>query len=405
MNDQPLKYYMHDGSSAFRFELSGELSNDGARKLEHDWLTASSVIGHRTLIVDMTFLTGADEEGRALLARWHAGGARLVAKSKASRALAEAIVGEGLPDLPTAVNSGWDQTWLPFRTSFGIPALHLIILLGALLFPLRVHAANLKPETVAAWDDYVRSTNVSLENRVRPGGSFLWTGEAPERIAKVHKGEIVVAPAAEQNPLRVEGGLIHHWMGAAFVPGTKLDDILDVLRDYDHYQDVYRPFVIEAKTIGRDASCDKFSMLLMNKALFSKIALEADYQATNIRLDNHRFYVVSRSTRVQEIEGYGQPGGHRMPEGEGSGYIWKLFSIVRLEQRDGGVYIELETVVLSRDIPAAARLLVDQIVRRVSRNSMLTAIQQTEEAVRWVSLEAGKHAHGPDKTSAFARVQ
>jgi hypothetical protein len=405
MSNQPLKYYMHDGSSAFRFELSGDLSNEGARKLEHDWLTASSVIGHRTLIVDMTFLTGADEEGRALLARWHAGGARLVAKSKASRALAEAIVGEALPEVPTTVNAGWDQTWLPFRTSLGVPALHLIILLGALLLPVKVQAANLKPETVAAWDDYVRSTSISFESRVRPGGSFLWTDEAPERIAKVHNGEIVVAPAPGQNPQRVTGGLIHHWMGAAFLQGVKIDEVLEVIRDYDHFQDFYRPFVIDAKTIVRDTSCDKFSMVLMNKALFVKTALDADYLATNVRLDDRHFYTVSRTTRVQEIEGYGQPGGHRIPEGEGGGYIWKLFSIVRLEQRDGGVYLEMETVALSREIPAAARLLVDPVVRRVSRNSMLTAIQQTEEAVRWVSLEARKTAGSTGKTSAVARVQ
>jgi hypothetical protein len=101
MKNQALRYYMHDGSSAFRFELAGDLSSDGARRLEHDWLTASSVIGHRTLIVDITFVTSAGEEGRALLARWHADGAQLIAKS----------------------NAGSDQTWLPFRTSFAAPAL------------------------------------------------------------------------------------------------------------------------------------------------------------------------------------------------------------------------------------------------------------------------------------------
>jgi hypothetical protein len=403
--NQALKYYMHDGSSAFRFELAGDLTSEGARRLERDWHTASSVIGHRVLIVDMTFLTGADEEGRALLARWHANGARLIAKSKSSRALAEAIVGEPLPELASAAGASSDQTWLPFRSSFGTPVMHLMILLGAVLFPVQVHAANLKTETVTAWDDYVRSTSVSNENRVRPGGTFLWTYENSERIAKVHNGEIVVAPAPGQNPRRVTGGLIHHWMGAAFLPGAKVDDVLEITRDYDHYHNFYRPSVIEAKTIVRDASYDKFWMVLMNKALFFKAALDTEYLTTNVRLDNHRFYAVSKTMRVQEIEDYGQPGEHRIPEGEGGGYIWKLFNIIRMEQRDGGVYVELEAVALSRDIPAAARLLVDPIVRRVSRNSMLTAIQQTGEAVRWVSLEAQKPSGAPGKVSAFARVQ
>ena len=68
-------------------------------------------------------------------------------------------------------------------------------MVAALLLSVPAHAANLKAETVADWDDYVQSVNVTLQDRVRSGGSFLWTDEDPERIAKVHRGEIVVAPA------------------------------------------------------------------------------------------------------------------------------------------------------------------------------------------------------------------
>jgi hypothetical protein len=414
-----LQYYMHDGSSAFRFELAGDLNSEGAHRLERDWHTASSVIGHRNLIVNMTFVTSADEEGRALLARWHSDGAQLVAKSQGSRRLAEAITGAPLLEFASVARASSDQTWLPFRTSVGAAALYVIVLLGVLLFPGRVQAANLKADTVAAWDDYVQSTTASMENRLRPGNSFLWTFETPERQAQVHKGEIVVAPVSGQNPRKVTGGLIHHWTGAAFLAGAKLDDVLEITRDYDHYPDYYKPSVIDARTIDRDALDDRFSMRLMNKAFFLKTALDADYRATNVRVDACRFYSVARSTRVQEIESYGQRGERKLPEGEGGGYIWKLFSIVRLEQRDGGVYLELETVALSREIPAVAHLVVDPIVRRVSRNSMLTSIQQTGEAVRWNSLLARQPADvsangrqmgmapaaSSNKTAVVARVQ
>jgi hypothetical protein len=98
-------------------------------------------------------------------------------------------------------------------------------------------------------------------------------------------------------------------------------------------------------------------------------------------LDDRRFYAISRTTRVQEVEEYGQPGEYRKPDGEGSGYIWKLYSVARLEERDDGVYIELEAMALSRKIPAAFRVVADPIVRRVSRNSLLISLKQTEEAV------------------------
>ena len=418
MKSQTLQYYMHDGPSAFRFELAGDLNNEAAHDLDRAWRTASSMIGDRALVVDMTFLTAAGRDGRSLLARWYAEGAQLIAKSKVSRALAEAIVGAPLPERASTSSAGAGRTWLPFHTSFAGRKLKLTFLAAALLLPLRAHAANLKAETVAAWDEYVQSVNVTLQDRVRPGGAFLWTFEDPERIAKAHRGEIVVAPAPGPSPRKVRGGLIHHWIAAAFLPNVKLDDVLEVTQDYDRYKEFYRPSVVASKTVARQDSNDYFSMQLMNKALFLKTMLDADYQSTNVRLDERRFYNVSRSTRVQEILDYGQPSQHPMPEGQGSGYIWKVFSIGRLAQRDGGVYIELEAIALSRDIPAAVRFVVDPIVRSVSRNALLTSLTQTEEAVCGKPADIAKSAGIPapaehvrdippslsNKSSAFTRV-
>jgi hypothetical protein len=417
MKNQALQYYMHDGSTAFRFELAGNLNNEGAHKLDQAWRTASSVIGDRRLIVDMTFVTCVDAQGRALIARWHREGAQLIANSIASRALAESVLGEPLPALPanpgTAVS---DRTWMPFRGSFLLRVLTVLVL-ASIPFPVAADGATLRSETVTSWNDYLQTVNANLQDRVRPGGSFLWTFENAERAAKVRGREIVVVPASSQNPSKVPGGLIHHWMGAVFVPGVKLDDILAVTRDYDQYKKFFHPFVIESKAMARTGSDDQFSMLLANRAFFRTMALDANYEATNVRVDDHRFYSVSRTTRVQEVEDYGQAGECRKPEGEGAGYIWRLYSIVRVEQHNDGVYLELEAIALSRDIPAAVRLVADPIVRRVSRNSLLTSLQQTEQAVRGAAVAraiavpatsagqlSGVSAAFSNKSSAFARV-
>src|SRR3984893_15502402 len=120
MKSQTLQYYMHDGPSAFRFELAGDLSNQAARALDQAWPASTAMIGERALLVDMTFVTGAERDGRSLLARWYAEGAQLIAKSKVSRALAEAIVGKPLPEVVSAGNAGTARTWLPFHTSFRV---------------------------------------------------------------------------------------------------------------------------------------------------------------------------------------------------------------------------------------------------------------------------------------------
>ena len=95
-----LQYYLHDEPDAFRLELSGRLSGAGAESIYHAWRTALSIIGGRLLIVDVTFVQEADELGRALLRIWHRTGARIIAASPESCALAESIVGEPLPQAP-----------------------------------------------------------------------------------------------------------------------------------------------------------------------------------------------------------------------------------------------------------------------------------------------------------------
>jgi len=71
---------------------------------------------------------------------------------------------------------------------------------------------------------------------------------------------------------------------------------------------------------------------------------------------------------------------YRFPPSCGT-LIWRLSSITRLEERDGGVYAELEAIALSRDIPAAFRVFLPPIVRRVSRDSLATSLHQTKVAI------------------------
>ena len=123
-------------------------------------------------------------------------------------------------------------------------------------------------------------------------------------------------------------------------------------------------------------------MLLIHKSSFLKTVMDTDSEAYYVPVDNQRVYSVSRTTRVQEIEGYGASDQRILNEGEGTGLIWRLLSITRYAERDGGVYLEFEVIGLSRDIPASLRWLVEPIVRHVSRRSLLTSLQRTETAVR-----------------------
>jgi hypothetical protein len=179
----------------------------------------------------------------------------------------------------------------------------------------------------------------------------------------------------------VPSGLIHDWIGAAFIPGARLEDVLSAARDYGHYKEFYKPNVIDSKSLGTAGACDKYSMLLANREAVASTALEGEYAACYYRLDDRRWYSIAHTTSMRKIRRYAQPGVQELPSDQGSGYILSIYSFARFEERDGGVYVELEVIVLSRDIPVAVRWVVNPIVRRISKNAMLTSLRQMEEAI------------------------
>jgi hypothetical protein len=369
-----LKIYIHDGATSFRFEIEGSLSGKGARELEQSWCTASSMIRNRSLVIAVGNVNRIDPFGRALLRRLQEAGARFVAKSPLAKILVGSITGQ--PVISEIAATKYD-TWLRFR-AYALPLIPLI----TLFVPATVNAASLEPTTSKAWEEYIESANMRMEQRLSPGKAFLWVDEVPDRRARVQAGEIIVSPVGPQNPKRVPSGLIHDWVGAVFIAHVKLDDVLQVVRDYARYREVYQPTVIDSKAIATGEAKGRFSMRLVNKSFFRKTALDTDYESCEVHLDDRRVYSVSRTTRIQEIEEYGTPAQRILHEGEGNGIIWRLFGITRYVERDGGVYLELEAIGLSRDIPASLRWLVEPIVRRVSRGSLSTSLRQTENAVR-----------------------
>lgn len=242
-------------------------------------------------------------------------------------------------------------------------------------------AADLKPETVARWEDYVKGADARNQQHLVARNSFLLSDSIYGQRARVRGGATVVWAAGPHTPSKVPNGLIHDWIGPAFIPNATLQDVFARLRDYQHYPVFYQPNVIDSRPIATSSSNDRFELVLMNKSVIAKTALDSEYAVSYARLDDHRWYSITDATHIREIADFDTPLQHELPENHGTGLIWRLHSVARFEESDGGVYVEIEAIALSRDIPAALRWVVEPIVRRVSKSSMVTSLQQTEAAV------------------------
>jgi hypothetical protein len=255
-------------------------------------------------------------------------------------------------------------------------------LLFILVDPAWSKALELKPETLKAWEDYIQLAGSRMEARLEKGHSFLWADELPGGTRRLRQGDILVSPMAGHGTQSVPNGLIHHWIGAAFLPRATVENVLTTVHDYDRYREFYKPIVVESKFLGCiGATTQNFSMIWRRKVLFVTDAVAVQYELQDFSVDERRWYQVAGTTRVQEIEDYGGPTEHELPPGRGNGFIWLVHGISRFEQRDGGVYIELEAMALTREMPASMRWLLSPIITRLSRNSLFTSLQQTRDAV------------------------
>jgi len=248
-----------------------------------------------------------------------------------------------------------------------------------LAVPTLSHASALKQETLKAWDEYLRTVK---DRSLSTGNPFLWIEEKARQGQRLRQGEILISPVGESGLKKVHDGLIHDWIGAVFIPGVRMDEVFTVLHDYNRYKDFYKPTIIESRLLGQTGEDYQFSMLGMKTVLFETIVFEGQFESHCVLLDGRRRYCISYSTRIQEIKDYGQPSQHKLPMGEGHGYIWRLYGLTKFEERDGGVYIELQAIALSRDISALFGWFTPTVVEHISRDSMSTILRRNRAAVR-----------------------
>jgi len=256
-----------------------------------------------------------------------------------------------------------------------------LAVLFLLLVPGLSIAMDLKPETLQAWDAYVHAARMRMENRASGQAPFLWVDEAQDLVQRVRAGEVLVEPADGESPHPVPHGLIHDWIGAMFVPKARLDEALDVLNDYGRYKDFYNPMVAESRLLAQTPGHEKVSVLMVQTAYSVTAAVQTDNEVDIARMDADKAYSLSNSVRVQEIADYGQPSEHALPEDRGPGYVWRTYTVTRVEQRDDGVYIEIELIGLSRSIPWAFRWLIQPLAERLPRIILRATLKDTRDAV------------------------
>jgi hypothetical protein len=268
----------------------------------------------------------------------------------------------------------------------------------ALLVP-PANGVELRSETAAAFDRYIRATETRMAADLN-GDHFLIVDGLPEARRKqaytqLRQGQLYIEQLhtkADGRPVHVPGGLIHHWVGLGFIPGGTLSRTLAVLQDYDNHKTTYKPDVRESKLLEHNGNEFKVYLQLYRKSLVTVVVdatLDAEYTAVGYTKAMSKSY----STRIAEVADVGKPDERELPVGNDHGYIWRLYTYWRIEEKDDGVYIQVESVGLSRTVPWEIAWLVAPFIRSVPKGVLSDLLERTRNAVKSTS-----QSHAPRNT-------
>ena len=178
----------------------------------------------------------------------------------------------------------------------------------------------------------------------------------------------------------VDDGLLHHSRAAAFVPSASPQDMLALLRDYNHLALYYSPEVVSSHVLANDGAVATVAMRLKKQQVIT-VVLDGEFQVDSGLAGGTRGYSTSRSTHIWQIDRPGTASERRLADGEGDGFLWRLNSYWSFEKWRDGLVIECEAVSLTRAVPHGLGWLIAPIIGTLPRDSLQFTLTATKRAL------------------------
>lgn len=242
-----------------------------------------------------------------------------------------------------------------------------------------VEPVQLKPETLQAFFAYLGDAEQGMQNSLE-GDAFLWAKRDPKRTKQIRSEKIVAELWPGKNPIKVPSGLIHDWIGSAFLPAASLAATLERIQDYDNHKKIYTPEVIDSRLIRREGDDFQIYLRVLKKKIVT-VVLDTYHDVHYYRLTATRSGCRSITTQVAEVDDAGKPGERILPPDAGYGFLWRLASYWRFEEQDGGVYAECRAISLTRDIPTGLRWVIAPIIRSLPKEALIQTLKSTRASI------------------------
>jgi hypothetical protein len=265
------------------------------------------------------------------------------------------------------------------QTFFSLRGLLILLLTAAI--PSYV-VAEPSPSAVSAFNSYIGAVESRLAQQHRAQNTCLAPlSSVAQSEARLRRGELIVEQLTPASGAVPSGAMLHHWRGTAFAAGAKAADFERLMKDFNAYPRHFAPQVIQAKVLAQQGDRLQAVMRVRQRHVIT-VVMDTVYDVTFARLDAHRGYSLSRSTRVSEIDEPGASGERALDSSHEHGFLWRLNTYWSYEERDGGLYMQIESVSLTRSIPTGLGWAIGPFVESVPRESLEFTLRATCNALR-----------------------
>lgn len=239
---------------------------------------------------------------------------------------------------------------------------------------------QLNPRTREAFDTYIHHAETEMEQTLHGSRAFLWSELTRERSQEVGTGQVVAQFWSGRGPVKVPNGLIHDWIAAVFIPDSTIHKIFAVIQDYDNHKNIYKPEVIDSKLISRDGNDFQMYLRLLKKKIIT-VVLDTDHEVHYRPVNRTRWVCRSYTTRIAEVENAGSRNEHMLKPDTGYGFLWRLYSYWRFEERNAGVVVECRAISLTRDVPFGLGWAIEPIIQKLPKESLINTLEATRQAL------------------------
>ena len=235
-------------------------------------------------------------------------------------------------------------------------------------------------KAVSAFKLYIDAVEFRLDRQHRLQEGFL-ASVAGESQSTLRGGEFVLQQLTPSGGTELPGALLHHWRGTAFAAGARAADFERLMRAFNAYPEYFSPQVVQSRVVAQRDDRAQVVMRVRQRHVMT-VVMDTAYDVSFGRLDAQHGYSVSRSTRIWEIDSPGTPSEHALNARDEHGFLWRQNTYWSYEERDGGLYMQVESVSLSRAIPPGLGWAVRPFVESVPRESLEFTLRAACKALR-----------------------